>query len=602
MDDPPASASPVISNVTAVARPSDAWFRSVVEAANEGIWIIDLDARTIFANDRMARMLGTSADAMIGLSPFDFLSDADRKYAADVMSQNFDGVSVEFEIRFQRPDGSEIAVLGGSAPLRDERGRITGSVATFSDLTARQESERQREEQRSEFHTLADNIPTLCWMAYADGHIYWYNRRWYEYTGTSPQDQAGWGWESVHHPDVLPSVVERWQHSLNTGETFEMTFPLRGADGQFRPFLTRVVPIRAEDGQIERWFGTNTNVDDLTRAQEAARASEVELAHQVAELNALYSSAPIGLAFFDREYRYLRVNDELAAINGVPAAEHIGRTISDVLADNAPAVEPIIDQVFATGEPVRDLEVSGETPQQPGILRHWLTGFYPVKDADSNVGAVGIWVVEISERKAAEDRERLLAREVDHRAKNLLAVVQSIVQLSRAESVAELKEGLTGRIQSLGRAHSLLADSRWEGVDFKRLVEEELAPFVGEQPGSVNFAGPPLILRPSAAQSLALVLHELTTNAVKYGAFFTGGWLDLTWGIETRDGAGTLAIDWVEKGLTGLGEPKQSGFGSRLITTSIERQLRGRIQRNWADEGLRCEIRIPAEHAVVGTD
>jgi PAS domain S-box-containing protein len=290
-------------------------------------------------------------------------------------------------------------------------------------------SERAREA-AMEFQALADNIPTLCWMAYADGDIYWYNARWHDYTGTSPEDQRGWGWESVHDPEVLPAVVERWKHSLATGAEFEMTFPLRGADGKFRPFLTRVVPIRDEGGTIVRWFGSNTDVSALKLAEDELRASEARLATQIAELKALYDSAPIGLAFFSRDYRYLRINDELAAINGVPVDDHIGRTIREVLSDQAPEVEPVIDHIFATGESMRDLEVSGETPQQPGVVRHWLAGFYPVKDEAGAVAAVGAWVVEISERKAAEQREHLLAREVDHRAKNLLAVVQSVMQLT----------------------------------------------------------------------------------------------------------------------------------------------------------------------------
>ena len=127
-----------------------------------------------------------------------------------------------------------------------------------------------------EFTALADNIPTLCWMAYPDGNIFWYNRRWYEYTGTTPDTQKGWGWESVHDPNVLPSVLKRWRHSLSTGEDFEMVFPLKRADGVFRSFLTRVVPIRDDAGQILRWFGTNVDIAEQ-------RTIEVELERRVAQ-------------------------------------------------------------------------------------------------------------------------------------------------------------------------------------------------------------------------------------------------------------------------------------------------------------------------------
>jgi PAS domain S-box-containing protein len=109
---------------------------------------------------------------------------------------------------------------------------------------------------------LAENLPQLAWMADAEGWIFWYNRRWYEYTGTTPKEMEGWGWRSVHHPNALPAVMDRWTDSIATGETFEMTFPLRGADGTFRPFLTRVQPLKNAEGQIIRWVGTNTDISE----------------------------------------------------------------------------------------------------------------------------------------------------------------------------------------------------------------------------------------------------------------------------------------------------------------------------------------------------
>jgi PAS domain S-box-containing protein len=154
-------------------------------------------------------------------------------------------------------------------------------ISAAVDVTDRKKTEAALRARADEFHALADNIPTLCWMAYADGSIYWYNRRWYEYTGTSPDTQRGWGWESVHDPAVLPDVVERWKHSLATGEPFEMTFPLRGADGSFAPFLTRVVPIRNASGAVVRWFGTNTDVSAQLATEQQLRELTATLEQRV---------------------------------------------------------------------------------------------------------------------------------------------------------------------------------------------------------------------------------------------------------------------------------------------------------------------------------
>jgi PAS domain S-box-containing protein len=121
-----------------------------------------------------------------------------------------------------------------------------------------------------QLRTLADAIPTLAWTAGADGYIDWYNRRWYDYTGATPDEMAGWGWQSVHDPEVLPGVIESWRASIATGVPFEMEFPLRGADGVFRWFLTRSVPVTDALGRVVRWFGTNTNVDEQRTAREMA--------------------------------------------------------------------------------------------------------------------------------------------------------------------------------------------------------------------------------------------------------------------------------------------------------------------------------------------
>ena len=122
-----------------------------------------------------------------------------------------------------------------------------------------------------DFRLLADNLPTLAWMANADGFIFWYNQRWHEYCGTTPAQMQGWGWQSVHDAAVLPGVLARWRASITTGSSFEMTFPLRGADGVFRPFLTRVVPVRNAAGQVTRWFGTNTDVSAQLAAEQRLR-------------------------------------------------------------------------------------------------------------------------------------------------------------------------------------------------------------------------------------------------------------------------------------------------------------------------------------------
>jgi PAS domain S-box-containing protein len=173
--------------------------------------------------------------------------------------------------RIRRPDGSEVIAVGSARPIVDEEGKRCGAVLTVRDDTARQHSDQALRESEERFRTLADFMPALCWWADASGYIYWYNRQWYEYTGTRPADMEGWGWQSVHDPDTLQDVMERWTRSIETGAPFEMTFPLKGADGSFRPFLTRIVPLRDSAGRVVRWFGTNVDVKAEKELEERLR-------------------------------------------------------------------------------------------------------------------------------------------------------------------------------------------------------------------------------------------------------------------------------------------------------------------------------------------
>jgi PAS domain S-box-containing protein len=140
---------------------------------------------------------------------------------------------------------------------------VDGILSHAIEVTEQVHARRQLEESEERFRALADNIPNLAWMSDANGWIFWYNKRWYEYTGTTPEQMEGWGWQSVHDPNTLPAVMEAWKESIATGKPFNMVFPLKGADGTSRPFLTRVIPIRNQEGEIVKWFGTNTDVSEV---------------------------------------------------------------------------------------------------------------------------------------------------------------------------------------------------------------------------------------------------------------------------------------------------------------------------------------------------
>jgi PAS domain S-box-containing protein len=256
-----------------------------------------------------------------------------------------------------------------------------------------------------------------------------------------------------------------------------------------------------------------------------------------------------------------------------------------------------MDALLREGQPHR-AEYRVRRPS--GAIRWCASTAAATQDETGQVVRISGVTMDITERKDAEERQALLAREVDHRAKNAMAIVQSIVRLTKADSIAEYASVIEGRIKALSRAHALLSDSRWQGAEMAKLVEEELAPYRSGHADRIKVSGPKVVLEPTTAQTLALALHELSTNAVKYGSLSQAtGRLELDWEIQPRE----IVVTWRESGGPAVQKPRQTGFGAKIITSSIERQLEGKVSFDWRPEGLFCELRAPRrQSAEPGSD
>ena len=233
-----------------------------------------------FANDAYYELVGRRD--LIGKPVFEGLPDArDQGFEAMLDSVLRTGESVEgraVPVRLARTPGQpseERFVDFTYSAMTDAAGTISGIIAHGVDVTEQVLAREQLAATEELLRKLADAIPTLAWTARSDGYIDWYNAQWYDYTGTTPPEMEGWGWKVVHDPATLPAVLERWTRSLESGQAFEMTFPLRAADGTFQSFLTRVVPARDADGNVVRWFGTNTNIDAEQRLRRAAEEANL---------------------------------------------------------------------------------------------------------------------------------------------------------------------------------------------------------------------------------------------------------------------------------------------------------------------------------------
>ena len=316
----------------------------------------------------------------------------------------------------------------------------------------------------------------------------------------------------------------------------------------------------------------------------------------------LFEQLPFAIYICDRDGLILRYNRHAAELWGRSPKlgdpnERFCGSFRMYRADGGllPHHECPMADVLRTGISVREQEVHIERPN--GVRGIALVNIDAVKDSDGNiVGAVNCFQ-DITDRKQAEEREKILAREVDHRAKNLLAIVQATVQLTHADSVKDFKAAIGGRLQALSNVHTLLAQTRWAGARLRSLVTDELAPYNLEGVPRAHIDGPEVVLEPNSAQAIAVVLHELATNAIKYGALSVrSGRIVVAWSRDETQ----LVFRWSEAGGPPVKEPSRQGFGTRVIGRVVEGELKGKLHFAWRPGGLACEIILPVDHLASG--
>jgi PAS domain S-box-containing protein len=399
---------------------------------------------------------------------------------------------------------------------------VAGRRKTRPDTANRKlEIESKRAEERfadgeAQFQTLANAMPQLCWMARADGWIFWYNQRWYEYTGTTPAQMDGWGWQSVHDPEVLPKVLERWQACIASAKPFDMVFPLRGGDGEFHQFLTRVMPVCDDGGKVSGWFGTNTDISEQLRTQEELRRLNDELEERVAERTvelearkraeearqvtdarhrALFEHASDGIVIADPESYYLDVNASMCRMLGYTRDELVGLHASDIV---VPDEIPQIGQALSVIKAKSDYHREWQFRRKDGSV--FSADVMATTMPDGNLLGV---IRDISERKKLEEQLRMsqrmeaigrLAGGVAHDFNNLLAVILGCSDVMQDEfspehpaaKRAEMIRQAAASAADLTR--QLLAFSRQQMLqpqvlDLKQIVERAqvlLARLIGE--------------------------------------------------------------------------------------------------------------------------
>ena len=432
---------------------------------------LDWDVRkdVVTADDKFARMYNLDPlRAGLGVPIADFLNavhpdDAER-VAREIKAALQGHEAFRSEYRLLTPEGDVRWIVASGRPLRAADGTALRFPGVVFDVTEQRRISDALKQSELQFRTLADTMPQMVWSTLPDGYHDYYNARWYEFTGVPAGSTDGEGWNNMFHPDDQERARQVWQHSLQTGEPYEIEYRLKHHTGVYRWTLGLALPIRDAEGRIVRWFGTCTDI------------------HQT--------------------------------------------------------------------------------------------------------------------KITAEERE-LVAQELSHRIKNIFAVLNGIISLS-ARGRPDIKpyaDELRQRIFALGEAHDYIRPQNHSSANtgktslFKALVDRLMQPYHADNQSRIEIIGDDVAIDDAAATPLALLFHELATNAAKYGALSkTGGRIILT----TEQVGDRFHVSWKELGgPSATGISPDAGFGSRMIELSVQGQLSGHLERLWEDDGLRVEIDLP---------
>ena len=366
--------------------------------------------------------------------------------------------------------------------------------------------------------------------------------------------------------EVLPAV-------RNTG-FWEGELKFRNfATGELLPVLYNIFPVHDSSGTITA-YGT------VTRNQTESKFAEQRLR----SLASIVESSDDAIVSKNLDGIISSWNNGAERVFGFTAEEAIGQPITIVIPVDRQSEEREILTRIRRGERVDHFQAVRQR-KDGGLIVVSLT-VSPVKNAEGQIVGASKIARDITEQKRSQEHIATLAREAEHRSKNLLATVQATVRLSQSETPDGLKRAIEGRIQSLANVHSLFVQTRWVGADLSTIATQELAPYSEKDRRHVRIDGPPVLLEPDVAQTVAITLHELATNAAKYGALAVpDGQVELKW----HDADGRLNLRWTESSGPKVREPAHKGFGGRVIEQMIA-QRSGTIHFDWRADGLVCEI------------
>ncbi len=390
----------------------------------------------------------------------------------------------------------------------------------------------------------------------------------------------------------MESLVEDCQRVAETRTLIETEYTTRDDS---RVYNARIVPYEASADMDDE--GVVFTLVDVTELRQLAREAldQARIArHALAEVEQIYEASPQAMGLIGPDLKYLRVNRQLAELTGLDAATHIGMPVNDVLPDLRDQMSGPVQKVLDTKQPISNQRVMGKTLGSEGAERIFEADWFPVFDGDTTVG-VGMNLRDITDREQMAFELRRVMQELQHRVKNMLANVQALISRARRDATADygIFAALSRRVQALSQTHKLLTEKNWGAAKLLGVIGPELLDVYGTD--RVTLRGPEIEINARSALSFGMTVHELATNAAKYGALSADdGHVTFSW-VRQDDGENDdFIFVWKESGGPTPPENVAFGFGSQLIYSTIEGSLSGTVEFIWEPDGLRCVMTVPA--------
>ena len=553
-----------------------------------GLHIVAGDGTVLKANKAELQLLGYCAEEYIGRNIAEFHADAAT--ISDILHRLGNGERLDqYPARLLAKDGSIRHVLITSSGLfRD--GKLVQTRCFTSDVTEARSAVQRLRENEQQFHSMIEALPAAVYTTDAEGYITFYNQAAAELAGRKPEigiDQWCVTWR-LFQPDGSPLPLEQCPMAIALKERR----PVRGEEliaerpdgGRARlvPFPT---PLFDNEGCLIG--GINMLVDITER-----HASEAENARLAAIVRS--SEDAIISTTVDGTITYW--SSGAAKLYGYNEKEMVGQSIMSIIPPDAHDEERLVQDRVLRGEQIENYETDRLTKDGRRVTISLNVSSVRDKTGDSiGIARVGR---DVTERKAAEQVQSLLMGELNHRVKNTLATVQAIANQSirLAKDPEVFVRSFGGRLQSLARAHTLLTENSWQGTDLLALIRDQL--LLGDTDHKqIKYSGPSVSLDAQSALHLALVLHELGTNARKYGSLSSAsGQLGISWTVKNEE-SGKLYFHWKERGGPPVSVPSRQGFGTTLIERSLLAHG-GKVLIEFAGDGLSCEIVLPIRESV----